>query len=111
MVCRFSKTFLSSLKAFHACSVIVDGFVKSDMQLRREEKKRSKRLAEEESRRFQPDDIDESRCCALIWVGASVRGVQCKNARLAGSDVCYVHNKKCERGKVRGLIPKDWLRK
>ena len=40
-----------------------------------------------------------------------MKGVQCGNVRLQGSDVCYVHKKKCERGKVRGLIPKYWLTK
>ena len=83
----------------------------AEYELRRERQERNKRYDEEESRRFQPDDVDESKCCALKWIPKAIKGSQCKNPRAHGSEFCWTHKRKCEWGKVRGVLPGSVLSK
>ena len=60
----------------------------------------------EESRCFQPDEVDPGRCQAL----RSAR-VQCHSAKVVSTDYCRVHQRKRYNGVVRGALPAPVLAK
>ena len=67
----------------------------------------TKRLDEEDARRFQPIHVDESLCMALLW-NRGCGKLQCSFRPLRGSDVCGKHVG-APHGKVRGPIPSHRL--
>ena len=78
--------------------------------------RRSRRLARaraeemadaEEARAFQPEEVDEARCQALMW-NHGYGKLQCGRKPLRGRDLCGVHQQ-APHGKVRGPIPEKKL--
>ena len=60
----------------------------------------------DESRTFQPDDVDLSLCQAL----RNAR-VQCHSAKVRGTEYCRVHQRRQYHGCVRGALPAQVLAK
>ena len=58
-----------------------------------------------EARQFQPADVDESLCQALLY-NKGFGKLQCAHRREKGSDLCGFHKRKgASHGRVRGPIP------
>ena len=53
----------------------------------------------DESRAFQPDDVDSGLCQAL-----RIARVQCHSAKIPGTEYCRVHQRKQYHGCVRGAL-------
>ena len=97
-----------------ACAVALDGDAEGgNQQGGRDALRRSARVrfAKEEemanaaeSREFQPDEVDELRCQALVWNHGQGR-LQCSRRPLPGKDLCRGHNSVLPCGRVRGPIP------
>ena len=65
---------------------------------------------EQDSREFQPDVVDATRCQALL-LNRGRGKLQCRGKLVRGSDLCAKHNRRLLWGKVTGALSQEALAK